>query len=140
MRLPDAVLESLGSPPALQAVRRGDEVVLTPVHEGAPTASHCTADPAAWPGRASSPSYARSSKRFPTAARPVLDEVSRALRERDVHRASSGRSGSGKTTLLHLLAGLDLPTAGEVVVQERELTGMSRVGASPPCGASTSRS
>ena len=29
---------------------------------------------------------------------------------------SPGRSGSGKSTLLHLLAGLDLPTAGEVHV------------------------
>jgi ABC-type lipoprotein export system ATPase subunit len=30
--------------------------------------------------------------------------------------AVTGPSGSGKTTLLHLLAGLDLPTVGEVVV------------------------
>jgi ABC-type lipoprotein export system ATPase subunit len=30
--------------------------------------------------------------------------------------AVTGPSGSGKTTLLHLLAGLDLPSAGEVVV------------------------
>ena len=32
-----------------------------------------------------------------------------------------GRSGSGKSTLLHLVAGLDLPDSGEVVVEGRVL-------------------
>jgi putative ABC transport system ATP-binding protein len=32
-----------------------------------------------------------------------------------------GRSGSGKTTLLNLIAGLDLPDAGEVCLDERSL-------------------
>lgn len=35
-----------------------------------------------------------------------------------------GQSGSGKTTLLSLLAGLDLPSAGEVVIDGQSLTGM----------------
>ena len=33
--------------------------------------------------------------------------------------AISGPSGAGKSTLLHLLAGLDLPTAGEVLWEGR---------------------
>ncbi|WP_243090101.1 ABC transporter ATP-binding protein [Thermus neutrinimicus] len=37
-----------------------------------------------------------------------------------------GPSGSGKSTLLHLLAGLDLPTEGEVWVGGRLLSGLSR--------------
>jgi ABC-type lipoprotein export system ATPase subunit len=36
-----------------------------------------------------------------------------------------GSSGSGKSTLLNLLAGLDRPTSGAVVVQGRDLAGMT---------------
>ena len=36
--------------------------------------------------------------------------------------AVTGRSGSGKSTLLHLLAGLDLPSAGEVHVLDRAVS------------------
>ncbi len=35
-----------------------------------------------------------------------------------------GSSGSGKSTLLNLLAGLDRPTAGAILVQNRNLAGM----------------
>jgi len=40
----------------------------------------------------------------------------------------TGPSGSGKTTLLHLLAGLELPDAGEVDVLGTELTRLDRAG------------
>jgi len=40
----------------------------------------------------------------------------------------TGPSGSGKTTLLHLLAGLDLPDAGEVIVDGVALTRLDRSG------------
>jgi ABC-type lipoprotein export system ATPase subunit len=42
--------------------------------------------------------------------------------------AVTGPSGSGKTTLLHLLAGLELPSAGEVVVLDTELPALDRDG------------
>ena len=37
-----------------------------------------------------------------------------------------GRSGSGKSTLLHMLGGLDVPTSGKVIVDGRDISGMTK--------------
>ena len=39
-----------------------------------------------------------------------------------------GRSGCGKTTLLNLIAGLDRPTSGEIIIDKTDLTKMSEDG------------
>lgn len=38
-----------------------------------------------------------------------------------------GRSGSGKTTMLNLIAGLDRPTAGTILFEGRQISGLSDV-------------
>ena len=38
--------------------------------------------------------------------------------------ALMGRSGSGKTTMMHLLAGLEQPTAGQIVFQGNDISGL----------------
>lgn len=40
--------------------------------------------------------------------------------------AFMGPSGSGKTTILNLLGGLDLPTKGSIVIQDLDITNLSR--------------
>jgi len=75
------------------------------------------------------------------AANPVLSEVrgvsktygKRVVLERldavfhsGTLTAVTGPSGSGKTTLLHLLAGLELPTSGEVIVDGTTVSALDR--------------
>jgi len=42
--------------------------------------------------------------------------------------AVMGRSGSGKTTLLHMLAGLERPTAGQILFRGQEIGGLDEDG------------
>jgi putative ABC transport system ATP-binding protein len=44
--------------------------------------------------------------------------------QRGAYTAIMGASGSGKSTLMHILAGLDKPTAGQVWIDGREITGL----------------
>ncbi|MEM1429168.1 MAG: ABC transporter ATP-binding protein [Pseudomonadota bacterium] len=54
----------------------------------------------------------------------VLDGVDLRLERRE-SLALTGESGSGKSTLLHLLAALDVPDAGEIVLAGTSLTGLN---------------
>ena len=56
---------------------------------------------------------------------PVLTDINLTIRERDFV-ALMGPSGSGKSTLLNLIAGIDRPTAGQIVVNDQDVTRLSR--------------
>ena len=64
-------------------------------------------------------------KRVATAAGEltILDDIDVAV-EQGAQLAIVGESGSGKTTLLGILAGLDLPTAGDIWLDGAEITAL----------------
>ncbi len=69
------------------------------------------------------------SKTVATAEGPltILDDVSLAVAAGS-SLAISGASGSGKSTLLGLLAGLDQPSAGQVILNDIDLSAMDEEG------------
>ncbi len=60
----------------------------------------------------------------------VLEDVSLMI-EKGTFVVIAGSSGSGKTTLLTLLSGLDHPTSGQVLIDERDITGASEAELAP---------
>jgi ABC-type lipoprotein export system ATPase subunit len=128
VRLPDPILEALGEPTRLHAERREHELVLSNdeldrnLEVPAPAMFH---EHAAQPGEVVA-ELRDVVRRFN--GRAVLPGVSASFRGGTL-TAVVGRSGSGKTTLLHLLAGLDRPTEGRVVVAGREIEALDRAGA-----------
>lgn len=57
----------------------------------------------------------------------ILDDVSFEIRDGEFV-AVTGASGSGKSTLLGMIAGLDAPTSGSIVIDTDEITKMSEDG------------
>jgi putative ABC transport system ATP-binding protein len=45
--------------------------------------------------------------------------------EREKITVMFGRSGSGKSTLLNLISGIDIPDAGSIIINEKNITGLS---------------
>lgn len=66
----------------------------------------------------------RVSYRYPRATRDALQGVECSFRAEEV-AAVVGPSGSGKTTLLSIMAGLDRPSGGEVLVDDKKLSEMN---------------
>ena len=64
--------------------------------------------------------YGRGTRR-----RSVLDDMTHSFGRQEL-TVVAGRSGTGKTTLLRLIAGLDRPDAGDVIIDEHSLGGRDR--------------
>ena len=73
--------------------------------------------------RSVSKTYRRGQRRV-----TALHDVSFALSEGELALVV-GPSGSGKTTLLNLIAALDRPDCGEIIVGGADVTGLSRSSA-----------
>jgi len=56
---------------------------------------------------------------------PVLNDINLEVPEGE-YVALMGPSGSGKTTLLNLIAGIDSPTRGRIVIGDRDIATMSQ--------------
>ena len=130
IRIPDPLLDALGGARRLRAGLQGEGVLIEPA---AGAGSERLAEPVPLERRATAKRPVAAElrdvvKRFPGAGRPVLDGLSWKF-DAGSFTAVVGRSGSGKTTLLHLLAGLERQTAGEVLVDGRELGALSRAEA-----------
>ena len=63
----------------------------------------------------------------PEGSLTIVDDVSLAI-DAGESLAVSGPSGAGKSTLLALLAGLDLPTRGRVLLESQDLTQLDEDG------------
>ena len=114
LRLPEELLRRAGVGRRAAARFSADGIVIAPVEHQTQAAE--TGADALLPGSTGDTvaSLRGVSKAF-SSGPPVLDGFAASFPSGRV-TAVTGRSGSGKTTLLRLLAGLDLPDAGEVTV------------------------
>jgi ABC-type lipoprotein export system ATPase subunit len=126
VRLPDPLLEAMGSPSRLHAEHREAEVVLSSAVAGSVERLQPAVRGRSHESRGDAVAELRDvTKAFPGARDPVVAGLSRTFAG-GTFTAIVGRSGSGKTTLLHLLAGLDRPTSGEVILRGHEIGALSR--------------
>jgi ABC-type sugar transport system ATPase subunit len=65
----------------------------------------------------------RLAKRYRPDGRPALEDLSLDVRDGEFF-ALLGPSGCGKSTLLRCIAGLEEPSAGEILIGERDVTGL----------------
>jgi ABC-type lipoprotein export system ATPase subunit len=129
LRLPEELLVRAGIGTHATARLERGAVVVSPARD----------DKAAAPTPRPAPARRATRPRHETAAPvAVLRAVEKAFADETVFagvdvefgagrlHALTGPSGSGKTTLLHLLAGLDVPSAGSVRILGTELSALGR--------------
>ena len=126
LRLPEELLQRAGIADRARAKLEKGAIVVSPVGPaagGGRARRRRSADRSRRQRARSSPRRAASRKGY--GATRVLDALDAEFRGGRLH-AVTGPSGSGKTTFLHLLAGLELPQAGEIEVDGALLTALDR--------------
>jgi ABC-type lipoprotein export system ATPase subunit len=130
LRLPEELLARAGiATRAVARLERGRVVVSSPSTGSDPVQTERAPEPGAPPaaGPGAPPAVVAEArglaKRY--GRTPVFEELSCAFRAGRFH-VVTGPSGSGKTTLLQLLAGLELPDAGEIAVVGRTISALGR--------------
>jgi ABC-type lipoprotein export system ATPase subunit len=131
LRLPEDLLRSAGIGRHATAHLRGTDLIVATADDE--LSVPVTQTPVAQPGRSEGACVTGTqtivargvTRRFGDVA--PIERLDAAFAAGTV-TAVTGPSGSGKTTLLHLLAGLDLPDEGEVLVDGVSLTSLDRAG------------
>jgi ABC-type lipoprotein export system ATPase subunit len=128
VRLPEPLLRELGTPARVSVEHTGDALALTARDqsaERAETAALIESSPASTGDVVAE--LRGASKRFgmTSAGRTVFSGLDASFRQGSF-AAVLGRSGSGKTTLLHILAGLERPSDGDVLLLGEPLGGRNR--------------
>ncbi|HEX2044035.1 MAG TPA: ATP-binding cassette domain-containing protein [Gaiellaceae bacterium] len=130
LRLSEELLRRTGIHGRASARLHEEGIVLSSVDRDAPTPTPPDEQDAGAPAEARAPVVAELRGVAKTygrggAAAAALAGVSARFRAGRL-AVVTGASGSGKTTLLHLLAGLELPTEGDVTVLDAALGTLSR--------------
>jgi ABC-type lipoprotein export system ATPase subunit len=124
LRLPEELLLRAGIGTRATAELVDGALVVAPAAGATATAAPEEAQPLGAAGDGPVVAEARGLvKRY--GATPVLDGLNASFRAGRLH-VVVGPSGSGKTTFLHLLAGLELPDGGSIVVDGVDLAGLDR--------------
>ncbi|HXY80934.1 MAG TPA: ATP-binding cassette domain-containing protein [Gaiellaceae bacterium] len=129
IRLPEELLRRASFTDRARLELSGEGILVKPAGAGAPPAPAGEPRAAAGPPGAVVAQTLRLAKTHGRGARAteVFRDLSVEFSAGELS-AVTGPSGSGKSTLLHLLAGLDLPSEGEVVVAGTPLAGLDATG------------
>jgi ABC-type lipoprotein export system ATPase subunit len=127
LRLPEEYMRRAGIRSRATARLERDEIVVRAAEPGVvqQSASRPPAEPPRLLPVVAQATALTKTYRGGGAERPALRALDATFRGGRLC-AVTGPSGSGKTTLLHLLAGLEQPTAGDVVVEGTALSIMDR--------------
>jgi ABC-type lipoprotein export system ATPase subunit len=131
VRLPEPLLRALGDPALVSADQADGQLVLSPAGASPPLEREVPPAPSSQGDEGDVLAELRGVGKRYSAERPVLGDLRHEFEAGRFH-VVIGRSGSGKTTLLHLLAGLERPTEGEVLLageplRERDRTELARL-------------